>query len=298
MKVLDLHNYIMSRNTQLIPSNTVLNCMVDYNANHAIYDAKLADYKSLRLLDVDKDVEEMTTEIFSDIQKHIQMMLLMNKYKYDGLFKTLSFEYNPIFNTEWTQTDKFGKQSIEDINGKTKETSNYGEHNNINIDEFGIGKETITIGGKNSSDTYGSKVINDDQYEDINIHESNGYNSFTGTPDGKDTLNAGARKHTEEGYTDSHEEQEAIDTRETDAKTDKHSSKSDSYVDTRETDEFINKHNIDAYENSITKSGNIGVMSTQDLIGQERQIVDWSFWEVLYNDIINEICSLVWEKEA
>lgn len=298
MKVLDLHNYIMSRNTQLIPSNTVLNYMVDYNANHAIYDAKLVDYKSLRLLDVDKDVEEMTPEIFSDIQRHIQMMLLMNKYKYDGLFKTLSFEYNPIFNTEWKQTDKFGKQSIEDINGKTKETSNYGEHNNIQSDEFGIGKETITIGGKNSSDTYGSKVINDDPYSDINTHESNGYNSLTGTPDGKDTLQAGARQHTEEGYTDSHEEQESIDTRETEAKTDKHSSKSDAYIDTRETDEVINKHNIDAYENSITKSGNIGVMSTQDLIGQERQIVDWSFWEVLYNDIINEICSLVWEKEA
>lgn len=294
MKVLDLHNYIMNRNTQLIPSNIALDCMVDYNANHAIYDAKLIDYKSMRLLDVDKDEEEMTSEIFADIQRHIQMMLFMNKYKYNGLFKTLSFDYNPIFNTEWTQTDKFGKQSVEDVLGNTKETINYGEHNTINDDEFGVAKETITIGGKHSSDTYGTKVSNDDMYTDVTSHESNGYNSLAGTPDGKDTLQAGARQHTEQSYVDEHEEQEAIDTRETDAKTDRHSSKSEAHVDIRETDEVINKHNSDAYENSITRAGNIGVMSTQDLIGQERRIVDWSFWEVLYNDIINEICSLVW----
>ena len=298
MKILDLHNYIMDRNTQLIPSNMTLNCMVDYNANHTIYDAKLIDYKSMRLLDVDKDVDEMTPEIFSDIQRHIQMMLFMNKYKYDGLFKTLSFDYNPIYNTDWVQKDKFGKQSSEDINGKTKETTNYGEHNTINNDEFGKGEERLIIGKKSSSDNHGAKVINDDPYTDINSHESNGYNSLAGTPDGKDITQAGARKHTEEGYIDEHTEDEATDIRQTEAKVDKHSSKSEAHVDIRESDEVINKHNIDAYENEITKSGNIGVMSTQDLIGQERSIVNWSFWEVFYNDIINEICSLVWEKEA
>lgn len=64
-----------------------------------------------------------------------------------------------------------------------------------------------------------------------------------------------------------------------------------------------NRHSgtvTNAYEDSenesetITKQGNIGVTSTQSLIGQEREVALFDFISIVERDIIKNVCSLIY----
>lgn len=43
-------------------------------------------------------------------------------------------------------------------------------------------------------------------------------------------------------------------------------------------------------QHTLTRSGNIGVMSTQDLIKQQREVVDYSYFEKIMQDIDTVLC--------
>lgn len=49
--------------------------------------------------------------------------------------------------------------------------------------------------------------------------------------------------------------------------------------------------------NTIERHGNIGVTSTQHLISEERQIAMFSFWDIVYTDIIKAITIPVYEED-
>lgn len=47
----------------------------------------------------------------------------------------------------------------------------------------------------------------------------------------------------------------------------------------------------------LERKGNIGVTSTQNLIGQEREIVNFVFWDIVLSDIVKEITIPFYEGE-
>ena len=53
-------------------------------------------------------------------------------------------------------------------------------------------------------------------------------------------------------------------------------------TDTTTTGEYVDTTIVD-------KKGNIGVTSTQNLIGQEREIVNFVFWDIVIADVVKEI---------
>lgn len=363
-KVKDLQRYISQKNTKLIPniSNDILEFMSEYNTYGSIYDAKLQDYSGLTLL----DVEDMDDEAFDDIQTHIRMMLYMNKYKYNELYKTLFYEYNPLNNTEWKETQTFGKQVTTDENGERNTDNVYGERGSETVSLYGeqlqtnsngkreqtsdhgatqttdviaartnqdvMAQQTTTdvVASRTNSDTFGEQTHADASTIDKTTHKSNGYDSATSVPDGEDTANIGERQRTDSGYTDSHTVGGGTDTHTIDAHTDTHTlgggtdthsaqaytdkvtdaavtdtvkneqhedtvtNTADSYTDTVKQYAATDKHTSDEYTNTIERAGNIGVTTSAQLIKEQRGIVDWSFWEVLYNDIIDEICLSIW----
>ena len=64
----------------------------------------------------------------------------------------------------------------------------------------------------------------------------------------------------------------------------------DQVTRSQHTDQTTEGARRDAESTQHTRAGNIGVMSTQDLIGQERAVADFSFLGVLTNDLINSFC--------
>lgn len=399
-KVKDLKRYISQNNKRLIPaiSADILEFIGEYNTYGMIYDAKLQDYANLPLL----NVEEMDDEAFEDIQEHIKMMLYMNKYKYNELYKTLFYDYNPLNNTEWREVQRFGKKIMTDENGERNTDNVYGERGSETVSLYGeqlqtnsngkreqtsdhgatqttdvisqrtnqdtMGQQKTTdviaartnqdvmaqqkttdvIGSRTNSDSFGAQTHTDAAAIDKTTHKSNGYDSAVGTADGEDEAHIGQRQHTESEHTDAHTIGGGTDTHTTDAHTDSHTlgggtdthtvdtytdthtigggtdthsaqaytdkvtdaavtdtvknnqhedtvtNTADAYTDSVKQYAATDKHTEDAYENTIERAGNIGVTTSAQLIKEQRGIVDWSFWEVLYNDIINEICLPMW----
>lgn len=61
-------------------------------------------------------------------------------------------------------------------------------------------------------------------------------------------------------------------------------------TDTTSTTEYIDKTVLD-------RKGNIGVTSTQNLIAQERDCVNFVFWDIVINDVVKEITIPYYEEE-
>lgn len=48
-------------------------------------------------------------------------------------------------------------------------------------------------------------------------------------------------------------------------------------------------------DHNLNRSGNIGVMSTQDMINQERQVVRFSLLREFFEDLVERICLQTWD---
>lgn len=70
------------------------------------------------------------------------------------------------------------------------------------------------------------------------------------------------------------------------------------HTDTVSSDAVLNKDTDSAHKDTdthkkhditVTRQGNIGVTSTQNLIAQQRQIIDTKFYDMVFKDIVKEI---------
>lgn len=156
-----------------------------------------------------------------EITKMIQSVLFLNKYKYDGLYKTIKLEYNPIWNVEGTET--------------TTTTHGATETSNVYAD-----KETTNVQGDRKT----TDVTSVYPYDVPNKSPQSEVEKLTSEV---------TDKSTEKGRTDK--------------------TTTGEYVDTTILD----------------RKGNIGVTSTQNLIGQERDIVNFVFWDIVISDVVKEI---------
>lgn len=181
-----------------------------------------------------------------EITKMIQSVLFLNKYKYDGLYKTIKLEYNPIWNVEGTET--------------TTTTHGATETSNIYAD-----KETTNTQGERKA-TERRSVF---PYDTIESTETEG--TETEEPD-----NVTEGTETEETNKTPKEETDNTTAEVTDTTTEK------GRTDKSTTGEYIDTMVID-------KKGNIGVTSTQNLIGQEREVVNFVFWDIVISDVVKEI---------
>lgn len=164
-----------------------------------------------------------------EISKMIQSVLFLNKYKYDGLYKTIKLEYNPIWNVDGTET--------------TTTTHGATEKANIYAD-----KETTNVQGER---------------DDRNKTYTFPYDTGEKAPKEEDSVTIGEQTNTstEKGRTD-----------------------------TTTTGEYVDTIVLD-------RKGNIGVTSTQNLIGQERDIVNFVFWDIVISDVVKEITIPFYEGE-
>ena len=61
------------------------------------------------------------------------------------------------------------------------------------------------------------------------------------------------------------------------------------------TDEKSFTNRNDKLEHSLTRSGNIGVTTTQQMLEQERQIVKFSIINEFYQDLVEQLCLQIWD---
>ena len=175
---------------------------------------------------------------------------------YEDSYRTLLLEYNPIENYNSTTETTFGKTS-------SVATSNYGNKRNTTTNEYGASQETVVTNHGTHTDTdsttYGTRQEN-------STTENNpyGYNSNDYSHGDKEIGHK-----TSESYTDStqhaysqYEDRNTITGKE---RTDTTTQSSDGYTDTVESNQ--NEH-----KNVENKHGNIGVLTTQQMLESELKL--------------------------
>ena len=125
---------------------------------------------------------------------------------------------------------------------------------------------TTTHGATETSNTYADRIVEDKKADKTKNEKYSEYPYDTKTKTAKNETDS-----TENGYTDTQTEKGRTDTTNT-----------TEHVDTTVLD----------------RRGNIGVTSTQNLIGQERDCVNFVFWDIVICDVVKEITIPYYDGEC
>ena len=97
----DLYNYAVNANVNLLGNVSTFDFMKEYTDNAEMLDFNINhDYESYVFLTSQKEVQNAYQEFVKLVKSH----LLLNSYKYSGLYKTTLLEYNPIENYSMTES--------------------------------------------------------------------------------------------------------------------------------------------------------------------------------------------------
>lgn len=84
----------------------------------------------------------------------------------------------------------------------------------------------------------------------------------------------------------------------TDHKTGRDESTTDSVTDTTTAAAVTDTNTSGAHTDTVTSQGNIGVTSTQNLIRQEREVVDFNLYHTILMDVVDAITIPIYEEEV
>ena len=245
------------------------------------------------------------------IRKRVTNLINVRKYKYTRLYDTTLLEYNPIENysmtEEWTDTTSASGTKTDDL-GAYSDTTSGTDTNTITdakTEKIGTYEDAITSTTTNDiakmttttkndttntgsetherkvapfdSDTYSEQELNTDTFKDRknSTNTETIVSPHTDTTTKRDTTTGGAR---ENSYT----------TSTTDAlehgMSHNISSRSNSYTD----------ESSGTTTHKFTRSGNIGVTTSQQMLESERDIALFNFIGIVAHDIIKSICICIY----
>ena len=97
----DLYKYAVNANVNLLGNVSTFDFMKEYTDNAEMLDFNINhDYENYVLLTSQKEVQNAYQEFVKLVKSH----LLINSYKYSGLYKTTLLEYNPIENYSMSES--------------------------------------------------------------------------------------------------------------------------------------------------------------------------------------------------
>ena len=190
-------------------------------------------YVCSAFMDYDRDPVPWTQD--NDAMMVLLSCYFKNAYKWKEYYKTLYYQYEPLWNVDGTEKTEHGLYEIEHDYAKKILTMERGSTKTSNLyaqTDFTTTTENAPVDSATLQTT--QKVTNT-------------------TPLHTDTVSSDAvvNKDTDSAHKD----------------TDTHK-----------------KHDI-----TVTRQGNIGVTSTQNLIGQQRDIINVKFYDMIFKDIVKEI---------
>lgn len=195
--------------------------------------------------------------------------IIANLYKYTGLWESTQFKYNPIENYDKTSTiTTTEKGTLNERSGAEKETgvSNTENGNTRTLDT----KEGVS-NTNHATDSVSSTTESKNRPWNID--------SAARTFEGENVDSLTETDNTESGTTTN-----------TGTITDATKGSQSNSV-TKQYEGVTDKKDMTTTVTEDTK-GNIGTMTSQQMIAAEREIVDFSFWDTLMQDICSTLCIL------
>ena len=230
--------------TQSIAHFDLAEEFADYLGNENVHPFQFVDrdylcvrYGSLLIAPsfIDYSNDPVPWTIDTDALNVLHSIFFRNAYKWKEYFKTLSYEYNPLWNVDGTTTTEYSEFEIDHDIAQHKLTKSKGPQKTTNT----FVAQTVTTTNKNAP--VDSATLTTTQQQDVS------------TPLHADTIGT------------------------------------DAYTDTDTQDAHMDKDIEKEHDVTETRQGNIGVTSTQNLITQQRDIINVSFYDMVFKDIIKEI---------
>lgn len=193
-------------------------------------------------------------------------------YKYDGLLKSEEFDYEPLENYRMTETGK------EENSGTDKTTLNKGKQTDADTD-----KTTLNKGKQSDTDTIGSrsdKVENGAQKsESIDSVAPYETSTFRNKDKNVTSVDAYTQTATQGEQKNTHSAGERTDTTNTER----------THEDGERTDTTSLEHGHNV-EHELTRYGNIGITTSQQMLLSEREVRDFSTIKIICSDLAHYLC--------
>lgn len=230
-------------------------------------------------------------------QKLAKLIYYKNKVKWEELYSSLGLydEFNPLYNTDWSETERIEHRGT---NGKTfnigQKSTTFSKGQQINNSSKGaqtnnntIGSQTFTEGaqsnttgaqsnsveGQVSAENVSSYSNKDKSTESLGARTDSIGEKINTNSTRSDSVTEGARQ---DSYTDGARQDTNIEGAQTNSE--------------NGTDNFVDIHTIE-------RAGNIGITSSDQLIAGFRKIVNWQFFDQVYEDINDVLVLSVYGDE-
>ena len=238
--------------------------------------------------------------------KKIALVLQNYRYMLNTSYETMFFDYDPISNYDRNEHHSY---SGNNVTGEQNYNFNFGEKSNKTSDS---GNATTLAYGKQTQENMEnptSETVNFGKQKNTNVNgsrnqsENNRVYSFDGglIDDTSSVKADNSVTDTQEtdAYTNKTDFAEKKSTITTNEKTDTQKVGAKTITNTDSAFANIELHgrreDTQGYTNDITVKGNIGVMSTQNMIEQERNIAVFNFAKIICDILLKEICKCEWE---
>jgi hypothetical protein len=223
---------------------------------------------------------ELDTDLEGIVQIQVKNRIARNNYKYATLLATEGFEYNPIENYSMTETETNGHTKGQQVNTDLHGHSLTRTHSNtdtLTLNTSDARTSGATISGSSSA-TEGSRT-------DTDSKSVYGYNSANAVPSESGQAVKGQQQNTGTSSSQSSGSDTLLRTgteanAHTGTITDANSG----------TDTHTEGSRTDSGSRSLTRAGNIGTVTAQDMVSQEREIAEFSFLGILTADLVNSFC--------
>lgn len=229
------------------------------------------------------DIGDATaSEVLTEFKADILAMLVANMKKYTQFYELQKAKYDPIENYNMIERGKdetTGTHSEETRLGTQKTTSSLGEQSVTN--EYGAVTNTVSVGAVSATDEVGQRT-------DSTTGKVSGYNESA-------LIDANASEVVSGHQTNTHSEKARTDSTDTNAHTDTSttSSRADTMTTEQTTPTNTSGTDSNTFNHELTRSGNIGVTTTQQMMEQEVKFWDsFNFYKVIFDDIVKSLCNL------
>lgn len=189
-----------------------------------------------------------------------------HKYKYLKLLQTMYFDYDPICNYDMTENSQDSRG--DEVFTHTPVAKSGLDFSIVSNSPALSGTTDENIGVSTWDDPNAvSKSQVDGANPITNTHKTTTYDSTALRNESQDTQSGGTTSYTTPS-----------------ASVKKYNS--EEYTDTKSLD-GLNTH-------SLTRKGNIGVMTTQDMIKSEREIADFNIIDMMFEELNHDVLLAIW----
>lgn len=229
--------------------------------------------------------------IVENVQSDIATLFDSKRYTWEKLYNTTVVEYNPIENYSMTERENATTESTNTQGAQTNtDTNDYGA---ISVEKSEIlgaqtNTETATMGEQSKLMTMniGEQVTEGSTINETAPYSSEGYQSDTKSID---SVTSGAKSDSTQEHNDAY----------TNTNEQTFGAKDNTYTTTTDGRKDILKREIGSKSDTnnstnnreLTRSGNIGVTTSQQMIESERQVALFNFIHIVAHDVVRLISS-------